>query len=306
MSTGAHTLQTVGQVIVQTQAALKATLNLAPTEARIEAQILLRRAINNISRAWLIAHEHDYVAAHQLKIFNALLQRRLAGEPVAYILGEREFFGLMLKVTPDTLIPRPETELLVEASLRYIQKSGVAIIPSGDHVKRVLDLGTGCGAIALAIAHARPDVEVLAVDASIQTLAVAQENALSHGLSNLTFLQSNWFSALAKQKFDLVVSNPPYVAANDPHLQLGDLRFEPLSALASGADGLADIRHIVACAPAYLNPGGWVLLEHGYDQAAQVRELMNKAQLDCIFSEYDLGGIERITGGCSAKNLAKG
>jgi len=297
----------IGRLMAQTQAALAGTLGLASTEARIEAQALLMRALGDVSRAWLLAHEHDPVAPEQQAAFESLWTRRLAGEPVAYILGEREFYGLTFKISPATLIPRPDTELLVELAL---QRCGRVAAPSpGTHRPppcggipphepyRVLDLGTGSGAIALAIAHACPAAEVLASDASHTALKVARENAQRLGIANAAFVQSDWFAALGAQRFDLIVSNPPYIAVGDPHLQCGDVRFEPLSALASGDDGLHDIRCIVTRAQAYLQPGGWLLLEHGYTQAAQVRELLRQAGFGEVFSAPDLAGIERVSGG---------
>ncbi len=286
--------------MAQAQAALAGALGLVSVEARIEAQALLGRALGDVSRAWLIAHEHDPVAPEQRAAFEPLLVRRLAGEPIAYILGEREFFGLMFKVTPDTLIPRPETELLVELALQRIPQKPPSPQPSpgGRGSKfRVLDMGAGSGAIALAIAHARPAAEVLACDVSLSALEVARENAQQPGIANATFLQSDWFDALGEQRFDLIVSNPPYIAAGDPHLKCGDVRFEPLSALASGEDGLRDIRRIAGQAGAYLDRGGWLLLEHGYDQAAQVRGLLLEAGFSEVFSAPDLAGIERVSGG---------
>jgi release factor glutamine methyltransferase len=218
----------------------------------------------------------------------ALFERRLNGEPIAYLLGKREFYGLNFKISPATLIPRPDTELLVELALQRIP-------PHEPY--RVLDLGTGSGAIALAIAHARPATEVLASDASHTALEVARENAQRLGIANAAFVQSDWFAALSTQRFDLIVSNPPYISVGDPHLQCGDVRFEPSSALASGDDGLYDIRCIVARTQAYLQPGGWLLLEHGYTQAAQVRELLRQAGFGEVFSAPDLAGIERVSCG---------
>lgn len=299
--------------MAQAQSVLADALGLAPTEARIEAQVLLKHGLGDVARAWLIAHEHDPVAAKHEATFKLLLHRRLEGEPVAYILGEREFFGLMFKVTPATLIPRPETELLVELALRRIPSppsgcppTAMLSPPMGEGGRqtgsgsefRVLDLGTGSGAIALSLAHARPGVEFVAVDVSPDALAVAYENAQRLGISNISFMQSNWYAALDTQLFDLIVSNPPYVAVGDAHLRHGDLRFEPLSALSSGEDGLDDIRRIVSEAPVHLKPGGWLLFEHGYDQAAKVRELLQLAGFNAIFSACDLAGIERVSGGC--------
>jgi release factor glutamine methyltransferase len=241
----------------------------------------------------------------QAAAYRKLLQRRLAGEPLAYILGEREFFGLNFKVTPATLIPRPDTELLVELALARIPKPspGLTATLSRERERgwgrgfRVLDLGTGSGAIALAIAHARSDVKVTAVDASPEALDVARENARRLNIANTHLLRSDWFSALAGNRFDLIVSNPPYIADGDAHLTQGDLRFEPCAALASGADGLDDIRRIVVDSREHLNPGGWLLFEHGYDQAGRVRELLGAAGYAGVFSARDLAGIERVSGG---------
>ena len=236
--------------------------------ARIEVQCLLQLVLN-VARAYLLAHPDRCLNEPEQARYDELLRRRLRGEPIAYLLGEREFFGLNFKVTPATLIPRPETELLVELALQRIPEKRPSPQPSpacGRGSKfRVLDLGTGSGAIALSIAHSRPDVEVLACDNSAAALNVARENAQRLGIANVAFMQSDWYGALAVQRFNLIVSNPPYVAATDPHLAQGDLRFEPSSALASGDDGLYDIRHIVAHAQAHLEPGGWLLFEHGYD-----------------------------------------
>jgi release factor glutamine methyltransferase len=227
--------------------------------------------------------------AGELAAYRALLDRRLQGEPMAYLFGEREFYGLMFNVTTATLIPRPDTELLVELAL--------ARIPQGQPC-RVLDMGTGSGAIAVSLAYHCPEADVTAVDASVDALAVAQGNAnrlLKNG--NLHCLSSNWFSALAKQCYHVIVSNPPYIRAADPHLQQGDVRHEPLTALASGDDGFSDLRHIISHAAAHLYPDGWLLLEHGYDQAETVRALLQQAGFKSVFSECDLAGIERVTGG---------
>lgn len=279
--------RTIQEIFLQDTVHLVEALALNPNSARIEIQCLLQQALN-VPRAWLLAHsEHRPNEAEQTH-YQELLQRRLQGEPVAYLLGEREFFGLKLKVTPATLIPRPETELLVELALSHISQRGVC---------RVLDLGTGSGAIALALAHARPDIEVLGSDASTTALAVARANAQQLSITNTTFIQSNWFNAFAAQKFNIIVSNPPYIAINDPHLIQGDVRFEPISALVSGDDGLHDIRHITTHSPNYLESGGWLFLEHGYNQAVQVRELLRQAGFNEVFSACDLAGIERVSGG---------
>lgn len=286
-------------ILAQDQAALESSLGIDSSTARIEVQCLLLRVMN-VARSYLLAYPERILNETEEACYQTLFQRRLTGEPIAYLLGEREFFGLTFKVSPSTLIPRPETELLVELALQRIPLIRPSPQPSPacgrGSLFRVLDLGTGSGAIALSIAHARPAAEVLAVDASTEALAVARENAQLLGISNAALLQSDWYSALDAQRFDLIVSNPPYVAADDPHLQQGDLRFEPSSALASGDDGLDDIRSIVAGAPIHLKPGGWLLLEHGYDQAAQVRELMRQTSFTEVFSACDLAGIERVSG----------
>lgn len=274
---------------------LTETLGLGTTTARIEIQCLLQYVLG-VPRAYLLAHPEQRLSTVQQAAYDSLLHRRQQSEPLAYILGEREFFSLTFKVTPDTLIPRPETELLVELALRQIPQPFPS--PKGrGGIFRVLDLGTGSGAIALSIAHTRPDIEVLAVDASIPALAVARENAQRLGITNASFLQSDWFHALGDQSFNLIVSNPPYVAAGDEHLTRGDVRFEPLPALASGADGLDDIRQIIGQAGNFLENQGWLLLEHGYDQGAAVRDLLHQNGFAEVFSEKDIAGIERVSGG---------
>ncbi len=307
-------------ILTQDKSALEAALGIDPSTARIEVQLLLQQVLG-ASRAYLLAHPEQIPDATQTAAYRELLRRRLQGEPLAYILGEREFFGLIFKVTPATLIPRPETELLVELALQRLPSPPASPSPSapvpavllpsppapfppaGEGGRtagrglRVLDLGTGSGAIALSIAHARPDVEVTAVDASPDALEVARWNARLLDLDNVRLVQSDWFAALPGERFDMIVSNPPYIATGDVHLKQGDLRFEPVSALASGSDGLDDIRRIVAAAPAHLQSGGWLLFEHGYDQAARVRELLQQAGLGEVFSARDLAGIERVSGG---------
>lgn len=268
------------------QQRIAAALGLPASEARIEAQVLMRVALGNVSRARLLLVDREAPDAAQAALFDSLVQRRLAGEPVAYILGVREFYGLEFKVTPDVLIPRPDTETLVEAALERIALHQPC---------RVLDLGTGSGTIAVAIAHHRPSAQVTAVDASPAALAVAGENAARLAPGNLRLLQSDWFSAVKEEWFDLIVSNPPYINADDPHLRQGDLRFEPPGALASGRDGLDDIRRIVAVAPQYLAPGGWLLLEHGYDQAGRVADVLRATGLGDVQSRQDIAGIARVT-----------
>lgn len=267
--------------------ALAATLSLDPRASRLEAQILLCHVIQQ-PRAWLVAHDRDPLPPDQTAAFEMLLQRRLQGEPIAYILGEREFYSLDFKITPAVLIPRPETELLVELALERLPD---------DHPCRVLDLGTGSGAVAVTLALNRPQAEVVAVDQSATALEVARENAQRLGAGKLRLIHSDWYNALDGEKFDLIVSNPPYIADADPHLTQGDVRFEPLTALASGTDGLDDIRTIIRGASAHLKSGGWLLFEHGYDQAAACRELLAQAGFEQVTSATDLAGIARVTYG---------
>ncbi len=261
---------------------LSAALGLEPAEARLEIRVLLGHALG-VTRAWLIAHEHDELHAPMLEKYQALLARRLAGEPVAYILGEKEFFGRSFHVTPDVLVPRPETELLVELALDMLPPSA-----------RVLDLGTGSGCIAVTLALERPDCGILAVEQSAEALSVAKQNAVHLG-AKLGFCQGSWYQALpaGTERFDLIVSNPPYVAENDSHLAA--LAHEPARALASGPDGLADIRHIVAGAPAWLKPGARLMFEHGWDQGAASRGLLEAAGFYDVETRADLAGIGRVT-----------
>jgi release factor glutamine methyltransferase len=275
---------------------LEAALNLDAGSARIEVQSLLQSVLG-VNRAWLLSHPEQLLEPDQHDRYIALLERRLRGEPVAYLLGEREFYGLNFTLSPATLIPRPETELLVELALQHMPAHGSC---------RVLDLGTGSGAIALSIAHARPDAEVVAVDASAAALEVAQNNAHRLEVRNVRMLQSNWFGALPDEWFDIIVSNPPYIAAGDAHLEQGDVRFEPRDALTSGKDGLDDIRGICSQAGKHLRENGWLMLEHGYDQAAQVRALLEQSGFVQIFSARDLAGIERVSGGINAAKKTAG
>jgi len=254
-------------------------------EARLEAQLLLEHVLN-VNHAWLIAHTEDELDHQSQAQFQMRIDRRIKGEPIAYILGKREFYGLPLTVTPDTLIPRPDTETLVEAALALIPKNTAHCI---------LDLGTGSGAIALAIAKHRPLSKVTAVDACIKALTIARENAQNLAITNIALCHSNWFDRLHSQTFDLIVSNPPYIEVHDIHLHQGDLRFEPLSALASGDDGLNDISHIISRAKQHLNINGWLLIEHGYNQSGKVASLMQQAQFNAIQHINDLAGIARVT-----------
>ncbi|WP_020167462.1 MULTISPECIES: peptide chain release factor N(5)-glutamine methyltransferase [Methylotenera] len=283
---------TIIQLIQSSQTELNIHLNLNLQEAKFEAQLLLLHVLNK-DRSWLIAHENEIVQADTDEKFQTLLNRRLNGEPIAYILGYREFYGLHLKVTPDTLIPRPDTETLVEAALSKIPSR--TFQHETLQAKSVLDLGTGTGAIALAIAKNRSLADVIAVDVSQAALNIAIENAKNLTIYNVQFLLSDWFGSLNERKFDLIVSNPPYIEDDDVHLKQGDLRFEPQSALASGYDGLKDIRQIIDCAPKYLNTGGWLMLEHGYNQAPVVAALFKQAGFVEISHVLDLSGIERVT-----------
>ncbi len=370
------------------KASLRAAIaQLKTEEANYEAQLLLQHALN-VNRAWLIANEHENLTPSIYAAYRAMLERRLNGEPIAYILGVREFYGLKLKVSADTLIPRADTETLVDAALAKIglvDSPSPPFLPSpqplshtgarglnshhesplplrerarakvkdmgeshdtssspsfprkresmltlnqkmdsrlreNDEVENkkiednpyitlksldynfrrndnlsILDLGTGAGAIALAIAKHRPQANITALDASQAALDIAIENAQHLTIANVKFLLSDWFSALTNEKFDLIVSNPPYIEAEDAHLKQGDLRFEPLSALASGAEGLDDIRNIIAQAPNHLKTHGFLLLEHGYNQAVAVANLLKKAGFSEIETIKDLGGNNRVT-----------
>lgn len=255
--------------------------------ARLEAEMLLAHVLGK-GRSYLYTWPDHELDAEQAAAFEALVARREAGEPVAHILGERGFWSLDLKVSTDTLIPRPETELLVEAAQARLAECDTQPV-------RIADLGTGSGAIALAIASDCPSCEVVAVERSAGALAVARENAERHRLGNVELLQGSWYEPLAGRRFHLILSNPPYICADDPHLQRGDVRFEPLSALASGADGLDDIRHLVAHAPAHLESGGWLLLEHGWEQGEAVRNLLIAGGFQQVESLLDLEGRERVS-----------
>ncbi len=252
---------------------------------RLDAEILLAHLLGK-PRSFLYAwpaHETDAATA---TTFETLLQRRIAGEPVAYLLGEREFWSLPLTVTPEVLIPRPETERLVELAL--------TLGPAG--AADVLDLGTGSGAIAIALASERPGWRLLATDRSTAALEVAHGNASRHRLGNIGFVATDWYAAIAATpRFDLIVSNPPYIRAGDPHLGRDGLPYEPADALVAGDDGLDDIRRIAAGAAARLRPGGWLLLEHGHDQGAAVRQLLERAGLADVQTSTDLAGHERAT-----------
>jgi release factor glutamine methyltransferase len=264
--------------------AAAARLPESPTP-QLDAEVLLARVLGR-ERIWLRTWPDKLVEAVAEQQFLDLLARRSSGEPVAYILGERGFWSLELKVSAATLIPRPDTELLVETALE---------LAGAEKALNVLDLGTGTGAIALALARERPDWQVTAVDLSADALKVAATNGERHKLQNVRFLQSDWLLALPGQRFGLIVSNPPYIAEGDVHLAEGDVRFEPRLALTSGSDGLDAIRHIVAAAPDYLAAPGWLAFEHGYDQGAACRALMQALGFAQVETRRDMGAQERVT-----------
>jgi release factor glutamine methyltransferase len=253
-----------------------------PAEARLFLTHLLGR-----SAAWLEAHRDEPLTPADAEKFAALVARRAAGEPVAYLFGVREFYGRDFAVTPDVLIPRPETELLVDIAREKVGAGGTV---------NILDLGTGSGCLAVTLALELPRARVTAVDVAPEALEVARGNAARLG-AQVAFVVSDWFAALPAVRYDLIVANPPYIAAGDPHLAQGDLRFEPAGALTDHADGLAAIRRIVAAAPGWLVPGGWLFFEHGYDQAAAVRVLLETTGFAAIEQYRDLAGIVRTSGG---------
>jgi len=262
-----------------------ATARLPGPEARHEAEHLLLHVLGR-ERAWLFAHGDDPLPAAQAAALDVLLARRVAGEPLAYLLGWRGFWTLDLQVSPATLIPRPETERLVELALERL--------PEGRPL-RIADLGTGSGAIALALASERPLAQVVATDLSEEALHIARANAGTNRIANVAFRHGSWLAPVAGERFDLIASNPPYIADGDPHLIQGDLRFEPPTALSSGADGLDAIREIVALAPSHLRGGGWLLLEHGRDQGEAIRALLVAAGFADVATETDLEQRDRVT-----------
>ncbi|MDO8437531.1 MAG: peptide chain release factor N(5)-glutamine methyltransferase [Nitrosomonadaceae bacterium] len=268
---------TIAQALQQTRP------DIAATDAR-----MLLQSVLNVNHAHLIAHSSQELAPKQAQQFYSLVVRRAAGEPVAYLVGEREFYSLNFKVTPAVLIPRPETELLVDLALERI---------SADRPCKVLDLGTGSGAVAITIAKHRPLASITAVDSSVDAIAVARVNTRYLDATNVRMVVGDWFTGIAGEEFDLIVSNPPYVADGDPHLDQSDLRFEPRTALTAGSDGLSCIRCIVTSAVVHLIAGGWLLLEHGYDQAEACRQLLSKAGFVDVLSCPDLAGVMRVSGG---------
>lgn len=268
------------------------TLAKALAEARrtidaIDARVLLAHVLDCDS-AYLAAHGETHMAPEACERYFAAVGRRAAGEPVAYITGHREFYGLDFRITPAVLIPRPESELLIELAIADMPERAAW---------EVLDLGTGSGCLAISIARERPRARVLGIDRSASAIALAQENAERLGVPGVAFEASDWFEALAGRSFDLIVANPPYVAADDPHLAQGDPRYEPQAALVGGADGLSAIRHIVQRAPRYLRNGGRILFEHGHDQGARCRALLAAAGFRSITTARDLGGHERVAVG---------
>ncbi|MBS9402021.1 peptide chain release factor N(5)-glutamine methyltransferase [Halomonas sp. TRM85114] len=256
--------------------------------ARLDAEVLLCQVLQ-VDRTWLYTwNDHDVAILARAR-FEALVAARAVGQPIAHLTGEREFWGLPLKTSADTLIPRPDTETLVEAALEL----------APGETGRLLDLGTGTGAIALAFASERPDWHITGVDIRPEAVTLARCNAERLCIANATFFRSDWFESLKDERgverFDLIVSNPPYIAADDAHLRRGDLRFEPHSALVAGEGGLADLRHLAGQARRHLLPGGWLLLEHGFDQAGPVREALTVTGLLAVQSRHDLAGHERVS-----------
>lgn len=270
---------------------LRRAAELSPVSdsARLDIEWLLSHVLGR-DRAWLLAHDDALLTDLQRLQFEAGLLRRLTGEPMAYILEQREFWSLNLRVTPAVLIPRPETERLVEAALEVLAEASVT-------QPEILDLGTGSGAIALALASEWPAAGVLGVDVSAAALAVAQDNAHRLGLSRVRFALGDWCAGLGTRRFHLVVSNPPYVPAGDDHLRRGDLRFEPVLALTPGPDGLAAFRSLAEGVRSHLEPGGWLLLEHGWDQQSAVVEILRAAGYADLRTWQDLEGRDRVSGG---------
>lgn len=270
-------------------ALVRAAERIGGESPRLDAEILLAHVLKK-SRTWLYTWPEKHLDQETRRRFDRLVERRVAGEPVAHLTGEREFWSLSLRVNASTLIPRPDTECLVELALA---------LPLPDRAG-VLDLGTGTGAIALALASERPNWRVTAVDLSASAVELARDNARRLGLDSIQFLCGHWFTALEAARFDLIVANPPYVDPADPLLSQGDLRFEPRGALVAGDAGLADLRHIVQAAPDWLFPGGWLVLEHGWDQGMAVRELLTTAGYTRVITYRDYGGQERVTLGRNA------
>jgi release factor glutamine methyltransferase len=265
---------------------LSSAQQLTLSDARREIQLLLTR-VCGVDLAGLLAHPERIPQARTSQTYLDMFARRLHGEPIAYIVNEREFYGRAFEVTPDVLIPRPETELLVECALERVPERAE---------RKVLDLGTGSGCIAITLAKQRREIKLLATDASKAALAVAARNVARHAAFNVELRAGNWFEPVMDLRFDVIVSNPPYVAEHDPHLQQGGLRFEPRTALCAGVDGLSALEIIIAAAPRHLKPGGWLLVEHGHDQSSAVMHLMRNAGLAEVIARSDLAGIARVAG----------
>lgn len=262
-------------------------LDKANPDSRLEAEILLTQVLQK-NRAYLFAHADKSIDPAQLQQYQQLINERAKGKPLAYIIGSREFWSLSLKVNKHTLIPRHETERLIELALELLPN-----IPG----IRVLDLGTGCGAIALALAKERPHWIIDACDRSQEALLVAKENAKTHQINHVNFYESNWFSQLPQQRYDAIVSNPPYIAQDDPHLTQGDLPFEPLNALVSSQEGLADLQYIIKHSIEWLLPDGLLLLEHGYNQKESIRAALDRLEYKDIHCWQDIQGNDRVSGG---------
>jgi release factor glutamine methyltransferase len=282
-------------LLAQGAARLATALGLTSREARLEVQVLAAHGLG-VDRAWLIAHDRDVLQPAQIGAIERLFRRREAGEPVAYIVGGKEFYGRMFRVTPDVLIPRPETEHLVEAALERL---------SVDQPSRILDLGTGSGCVAVSLALERPLAKVVAVDVSAAALAIARENARLLGAGSIRFILGEWYAGVGVKKFDMIVANPPYIPDRDRHLACGDLRFEPRNALVSTADGLDAIRAIIEGATDYLHVGGWLLLEHGHDQQSRCESVLAQNGFGAIMTVVDLVGIPRVCGGCLSDGTNK-
>ena len=274
-------MTTIKEILTEDRTRLKGP------EASIDAELLLE-AICAISRSRQFSHPDEQLLEDQVEQYKSALERRLSGEPLAHITGRRGFWDVDLRVTPDVLIPRSDTEILVEQALQRIPYNASW---------QIADLGTGSGAIAIVIARERPQCELTATDNSAAALALARENATALGVNNISFVAGSWGQPLKLRQFDVILSNPPYIRTDDPHMLGGDLPAEPIQALVSGSDGLDAIRRIIEDSATCLKPNGWLLLEHGYDQAAEVSDLLQHADFNEIFTQKDYGGNSRVTGG---------